>query len=66
MNTALIVHLLTLAEHHIHGRHFTPFYVPECFQWVKVRTDPSRPVFEHRLICGFIHVWQRGFQVRWR
>ena len=71
MNTALIIHLLTLVEHHIHGRHFQAFIVPECFQWVKVRASsathaPAQMIGARRLICGVIEVTQRSATVRWR
>ena len=63
MNTALIIHLLTDVQHHIHGHHFRGFTVFECFEWVKVRTAG---VLDRRLVCGTIHVWQHGVVMKWR
>ena len=65
MNTALILHLLALVQHAVHGHHFRGLYVPECFEYVKV-IDPKTHFVHLKLICGIIHVWPHGAIVTWR
>ena len=65
MNTALIIHLLTQVQHLIHGHHFHPVIVPECFQWARVR-DPQTGRIARRLVCGLIKFGPHFASVTWR
>jgi hypothetical protein len=63
MNTALLLHLLGLAQHVIHGHHFRTTVVPECFETVKVAG--THPVM-YRFVCGLIKYGPHFISVTWR